>query len=530
MGSGFNFFLNAIDVTPSTAGAWVDVDVSSYIPSGSTGVILKIVNTSAASTYGGEVRKNGSTDNFSLIVGASYTRYAFVGVDENRIFEAYIASTLVKIYLIGYCDENVGFFTNAIDKTPSTTGSWVDIDASANIPNDATGVICLLYNSGASNYYGGIRKNGSTDTFTYGIMASNRRYVYQLCGVDENRIFEGQIENTVMKIMLIGYTKSPITFFTNGIDKSITTTNTWVDIDVTAETESTADGAILFIKNTATSTTYKGDVRKNGSTDNHTANTKLYFTECRGAAIGMDSDQIFEGWIDNTAVKFYLIGYCKPAVAGQLITWSAPLKIGHVFTRPYRFLKLSQALQTLASWTLPVPTLLKQWFASLQTSHVFRRPFRYLKLQQALRTLANWTAILPTLKQWITSLNLTHTFRRPFRFMKLTQTLQASHVYIRNRLFKLFQTLNISHVFTRPFRRMGYMQQLQPTHVFRRPVRIIRFPAIIQLAHLFSRPTRFMKLIEQLTLGHAYFVAVPSVKKTKLFLVIGDLAIQLYGD
>jgi hypothetical protein len=90
--------------------------------------------------------------------------------------------------------------------------------------------------------------------------------------------------------------------------------------------------------------------------------------------------------------------------------------------------------------------------------------------------------------------------------------------------------LNTSHVFTRPFRRIGYTQQLQPTHVFRRPVRIIRFPAIIQPTHLFSRPTRFMKLIEQLTLGHVYFVAVPGVKKTKLFLVIGNLAIQLYGD
>jgi len=143
-------------------------------------------------------------------------------------------------------------------------------------------------------------------------------------------------------------------------------------------------------------------------------------------------------------------------IAAALIikTWTALLNTSHVFARPYRLFKLSQALQTLASWTLPIPAALKRWLATLQTSHVF----------------------------------------------------------------------------TRPFRRIGYTQQLQPTHVFRRPVRVIRFPAPLQLTHLFNRPTRFMRLIERLTLGHAYFVTIPGVKKTKLFLLIGDLAIQISGD
>lgn len=122
MGSGFNFFTNGIDVTPSTTGSWVDVDVSAYIPEGSTGVILKIMNTGTA-TYNVGVRKNGSSDNFGLYIPNTYARHAFVGVDSNRIFEAYIGSTSVKIYLAGYCDSAVDFFTNAVDKTPSTIGS-----------------------------------------------------------------------------------------------------------------------------------------------------------------------------------------------------------------------------------------------------------------------------------------------------------------------------------------------------------------------------------------------------------------------
>jgi len=164
--------------------------------------------------------------------------------------------------------------------------------------------------------------------------------------------------------------------------------------------------------------------------------------------------------------------------------------------------------------------IIKTWTALLNTSHVFKTPTRLFKLSQTLRMLHAWTLPLPSfLKQWFAAVQTTHTFRRPFRFMKLTQTLQISHVYIRNRLFKLSQNLNISHVFTRPFRRIGYTQQLQPAHVFRRPVRVVRFPASIQLIHQIKIPTRLIRLVEQLTLGHAYFVAVPSVKKTRLFLV-----------
>jgi hypothetical protein len=114
--------------------------------------------------------------------------------------------------------------------------------------------------------------------------------------------------------------------------------------------------------------------------------------------------------------------------------------------------------------------------------------------------------------------------------MKLVQTLRTIHTLSLKRWFKFTQTLNLFHVLERPFRHIGYMQTIQPAHVFRRPVRLIKFPATLQLTHLFNRPTRFMKFIEQLTLGHAYFVAVPSVKKTRLFLVIGDLAIQLSRD
>jgi len=156
----------------------------------------------------------------------------------------------------------------------------------------------------------------------------------------------------------------------------------------------------------------------------------------------------------------------------------------------------------------------------------------------------------PIIKTWTALLNTSHVFTRPIRFMKLTQALNISHVYLRHRFMRLSQTLKTLHawtlpiptflkqwfaalqtvhVFSRPFRRIGYTQQLQPTHVFSSPIRLIRFPAAVQTVHLFSAPTRLVRLVEPLALRHVYFVAVPAVRKTRLFLVVDSLAIQLTG-
>ena len=112
---------------------------------------------------------------------------------------------------------------------------------------------------------------------------------------------------------------------------------------------------------------------------------------------------------------------------------------------------------------------------------------------------------------WSALLNTNHVFTRPIRFFKLSQTLNATHIFIRNRLVRLTHAL-------------------QTTHVFSRPARVIRLPAALQLTHVYGRPFRFIKLLQQLGLVREYYVSKPGVKKTKLFLVLGGLAIQLSSD
>lgn len=131
---------------------------------------------------------------------------------------------------------------------------------------------------------------------------------------------------------------------------------------------------------------------------------------------------------------------------------------------------------------------------NLQTSHVFRAS-RSFKLTKALQTLHTWNVVHPSLilKQWITSLTLTHVTRRPFRSL-------------------------------------GYLQKLELNYAFHRPTRIIKLPAHLQVRHFGDVPFHFLRFIERLGLAHMVYVAVPGAKRTKLFLVVGDLAIQITGD
>jgi hypothetical protein len=395
VGSGFNFFTNVIDKTPA-AGSWQDIDCSANVPAGSTGVIVKIVNT-GASAYRGEIRKNGSTDSFTLTLAADYQRYAFIGLDGSYILEAYIGNTAVKIYLIGYADENCAFFDNAVDKTPAVVGSWQDVDASADIPADATGVICLIHNTAITDYSAGIRKNGSTDVYPYGFIVANNRFIYQLCGVDASRLFEANIQNASVKIELLGYTKDPVTFFTNGVDESLATISAWTDIDLTADTDPIADGVILQLKNSSASVNYFGDVRKNGSTDDHSGDSRFALSECRGAAIGLDSEQILEGWINNIALDFYVIGYCKPTSGTKDVTDSGigtetPSLIGHVSisTEAGAGVDASSLVGTIAiddasisAIDIPsigegLPTLLGDWGAAVELTTIDKDGILYL--------------------------------------------------------------------------------------------------------------------------------------------------------
>lgn len=285
-------WITPIEITLTTSGSWADVDLSSYIASGTTGVLLHVVPSSNCN-FG--YRKNGSTDNRTsyLLSGGSH-QWVSCGVDANRILELYVQDiTYIDVYLVGYFDSSAVFNTNATDISLSTTGSWADIDI--NVDDSAIGAIIeVVENVNFQSF--GLRKNGSTD--------NRYQYTYKrataFIGLDENEICEGFISGTGVDFFLTGYIKSGATFNTNATDLSLSTTGAYTDLTALP---SGATGGFIETINNSTTATYA--LRKNGSSED----IYKYLIRHHWAAVECDTSQIIEGKIASTDVDFFLTGY-----------------------------------------------------------------------------------------------------------------------------------------------------------------------------------------------------------------------------
>ena len=81
--------VDPVECTPSTTGAWVDIDLDDYITglgTDVTGVVLHVVNKSDSSYRDFSFRKNGSTDNIINDTRDNSHCWAMIGVDSNHIF------------------------------------------------------------------------------------------------------------------------------------------------------------------------------------------------------------------------------------------------------------------------------------------------------------------------------------------------------------------------------------------------------------------------------------------------------------
>ena len=182
-----------------------------------------------------------------------------------------------------------------------TAGSYsdVDLDDYTTPSGTVTGVLLQIVNTAPfSTYSWFARKNGSTDDRYYDFWRGS--HFFYACGVDASNIFEVKIENTSnINVYIIGYTTAGVTFDTNGTDVSLSTTVTWTDLS-TLPTDSI--GGIYNIYGNA-----DFGFRKNGSTDNRYEES--YYGGDPLAIIGCDGSQVVEGYIQNTDVDFWRVGY-----------------------------------------------------------------------------------------------------------------------------------------------------------------------------------------------------------------------------
>ncbi|MHC4447819.1 MAG: hypothetical protein ACYSXF_08580, partial [Planctomycetota bacterium] len=132
-GQSFVFLDPPVDVSPGgTPSSWEPVDVTPWVPAGATGVMVQFMATASNTKYG--IRESGSTDTWMVAHSTAYagsTGFLMTGLDANRVFQVYAEDTAVKTYLLGYTRAGVTFFTNAKDKSLTTTGTYQPINIAA---------------------------------------------------------------------------------------------------------------------------------------------------------------------------------------------------------------------------------------------------------------------------------------------------------------------------------------------------------------------------------------------------------------
>lgn len=169
---GFFWFPDAPDISLTVTDSWEDIDLSAYVPTGTSGAVVEIINTGTMGTLSGVVR--GKEDTRDYMAVAAYEeveddthRWQIVKADSNRTIQGYIEDVQIDFILRGY---TLGldplYFSNPPDITPSTRDEWTIIDVTAYVDDDADGVILFIDSVIPVKREYAIRESGSSFNIT----------------------------------------------------------------------------------------------------------------------------------------------------------------------------------------------------------------------------------------------------------------------------------------------------------------------------------------------------------------------------
>lgn len=292
-------FVTRTNISPGTLNAWVDVDLSSLIPSGATGVILRVTNNSFVAANPVGWRKKGSTDNRTNRIYLQYQAPVFVGVDANRIVQLYRGGTGFTFYLEGYFGSEAVFFDNAIAKTPAGGFSWT----TASIASDSGGDTALAALVEFAGSWAGLRKTGSTDN----PQGSIDSHCGGIVAVDGSEQFDYVTEGSSNPVFVVGYLKSGATLGTNGTDRQSAVTAAYDD--VAAFASGNTAGVYAWV-NTGTPT---ATLRKKGDS------ADLYFVPAGNFSTWIvegDASRVVQQKISATTADLVELGALAAAVVG----------------------------------------------------------------------------------------------------------------------------------------------------------------------------------------------------------------------
>jgi hypothetical protein len=316
---------NFIDINSliTKDNAWHDVDVSSVVPAGSKAAILCVEVWGSYAIRLALFRPKGSTDDRGFLYSdRNYRYFVYVKLDSSRLFQAKIQDSNVNVWLAAYTDDDHGF-TQSVDKSTGTTGSYEDVDVSADVPEDAIAVFAEVASS--ANYQCAFRKKGASDDYY------NERYrgpYGWFIGLDSNKKLQQKIENAGVDLYIWGSICSDGGFLDTYVDKAPATLGSWQDVDLSSDVPANAVGAVFLAVNNHASHLAICALRKKGSTDDVTQATNItygpghiiYF-------VGLDENKKCQAYLDPTygPVNLLLIGWLSSgALAGGYRNFPLP--------------------------------------------------------------------------------------------------------------------------------------------------------------------------------------------------------------
>ena len=315
---GFVWLVNATDISLSATGSWQDIDLSAAVPSEASGAVIEVVNTGTVGTYSGMVRgKDDSRDYMSDIENGllypSSHRWQMVKIDSGRLVQGYIENVDIDFKLLGYTiGSDPAYFNVPSDITPGDTGAWTAVDLSGVVDSDSDGVILLIDNveNAARNY--GVRETGSSFSTIDRKLGPYENTMY-LVGIDGSDQFDIYIENSNIKVYLVGQTKGSVVYYTDDVAVADPTLGSWqqldADTDVSPAVSSDAVGLILWAENTDTGVDYRASFRQGGSSDDWNGdiqrNTHLQ------AAVGISNANTWDELLENGAINISVAGYTR---------------------------------------------------------------------------------------------------------------------------------------------------------------------------------------------------------------------------
>ncbi|MCH8235390.1 MAG: hypothetical protein IIC29_04610 [Chloroflexi bacterium] len=311
-GFGFVWHTDSSDIAPATSETWVNVDLSSYVPAGTQGAVIEIVNTHPSSALSGLVRGVDDTREYmpdassQKVPGLSH-RWQLVKVDSNLEIQVYVENnTDLLVNLIGHTlGSDPGYYAVPPDITPGTTGSWTTIDVSSKVTDRATGVVLMIDATANEKTYG-VRETGSAFSSTTHTVSAQGNTMY-VVGIDDDNKFDIYLQDSSIKVYLVASSDRSLVFYVDDVAITDPTLNSWQPID--ADTYSVPDGAsglFLYVQN---NTNQRNDfgVRKVGSTDDF--DKGIWSDGHLQGPVGLDSTNTWEEYLSSSNVDVSIAAF-----------------------------------------------------------------------------------------------------------------------------------------------------------------------------------------------------------------------------